>query len=107
MEVASLAQLCFIALRSNDFEAKKILNQAIEELFLLALVVLKKLQLTDKPVDCVLAGRVNQDQYIYQNLANKLQAINSQINIIIPQTDPVYGALRIALKQLYGTNPIS
>jgi len=107
MEVASLAQLCFIALRSNDFEAKKILNQAIEELFLLALVILKKLQLVDKPVDCVLAGRINHDQYIYQNLANKLQAINSQINIIIPQTDSVYGALKIALKQLYGPNPIS
>jgi N-acetylglucosamine kinase-like BadF-type ATPase len=106
VEVAGLAPICFKAFRTGDDEAKRILNDVIDELALLAKAVLKKLNLIDKPADCILAGGINQDQYIYQNIAQKIQAINPQINVIIPQTQPVYGALKIALKNIYGNKMI-
>lgn len=106
VEIASLAKICFKAFRAGDEEAKRILSETINELTLLIQTVLKKLNLLEKEVDCVLAGGINQDQFIYQNIAQRIQTINSKANVIVPQTQPVYGALKIALRNLYGAQII-
>lgn len=97
MQVAALAKLAFDALAEGDQAAKSIIDQAGEELFLMAKVVIEKLGLNNKPADCVFAGKVLLNDYMKKLVSDKLSQTFPSLKIVIPTNDPVHGALRIAM----------
>lgn len=99
MQMAGLAKLVFEAIEQNDQAAKAVLDQAVDELFLMAKVVIEKLNLQNQSADCVFSGKVLTADYLKTNLQNKLTSAYPQLTIVIPDTEPVYGALKMALQQ--------
>lgn len=97
-EIADLALLCFQALTERDQVAKLIIDSAVDELFLMAKTVIDKLDMASLEIDCVLAGKVTSNEYVKQQISEKLKNYSSQINIVIPEKQPVYGALKMALR---------
>lgn len=98
MQIAALATLAFDAAEAGDSAAQAIIDQAIVDLCLMAEVVIKDLALTDKPADLVLAGKIMHQAYINQRVAQKLLALSPQLNVLLPDKEPVYGALKIAMR---------
>lgn len=98
MQIAALAKLAFEATTEGDIVAKEIIDQAGEELFLMAKVVIETLGLNNKPADCVFAGKVLLNDYMRQFVNRKLTQAFPTLNIVIPTKDPVHGALRIAMQ---------
>lgn len=99
MQIAALARLAFEAMSEGDKVAKFIIDQAAEELVLMAKVVIEKLELNQKPADCVFAGKVLLNEYMKDYVGGKLQEMYPQLVIKIPEQEPVYGALKMALKK--------
>ena len=97
-EVADLALLAFAGLETGDRVSQKILDHAIEELFLMAETVIGQLNLLTKNADCVLVGKVVTNPYIRQNLEKKLKTLGSELNIIVSEGNSVAGALKLAME---------
>lgn len=97
-EVADLARLCQQAYEAGDGEAERILAEAVEGLVELVSTALRRLNLTEARVDLILVGGVTKFSYIYQSLDEKLSQICPKLVMIRPDKEPVYGALRMALK---------
>lgn len=98
-EISDLGLICFQAMEQGDALAKNIIDQAIQELILMAKTVINKLQISDKTIDCVLAGKVTTNPYVKDIISNSLRKEFPNINIIIPDKDPIYGALKMAMKE--------
>lgn len=98
MQIAGLAKLAFDGLEQNDGVAKAIIDQAIEDLFVMAKVVIEKLDLQNRDSDCVFSGKVLSDPYLSNALKAKLNQHYPNLQVLPPQEEPVYGALKIALK---------
>lgn len=96
-QIAALAVLASEALVQGDNAAKEIIDGAIDELFLMTKVVVESLGLQDKSTDMVFAGKVIQDEYIKDNLSKRLLEKFTKLKIVIPDKEPVYGALKIAM----------
>lgn len=97
MQVAGLAKLAFDALEQNDEVAKEIVDEAAEDLFLMAKVVIEKLKLQERPSDCVFSGKVLLSDYLKNKLKEKINQSYPSIQVLVPEDEPVYGALKIAL----------
>lgn len=95
-EIADLALICFEALAENDQEAKRIIDEAISELVLMAKTVAEKLLITQDNYDLVLAGKIATNDYVRNALVNKIKEISANVQIVIPEKDPVYGALKMS-----------
>lgn len=97
-EVAELAQVCLRAFDQGDAAARGIFDYAVTELFMMAKAVMDKLQLVQRPADCVLAGSVTKISYVQDQLRQKLLATAPQLNVVVPTEAPVHGALKLALQ---------
>jgi len=83
----------------GDQVAKYILDQAAEELFIMAKVVVERLGLNNKQAECVFSGKVLLNDYMKNLVGGKLKQAYPSLKIVIPDKDPVYGALKIALQK--------
>lgn len=99
MQIAALAKLAFEAMEEGDQAAKAIIDHAAEELILMARVVIERLGLNQKSADCVFAGKVLLNDYMKNYVEGKLKQLYPQLNVLIPDQEPVYGALKLALKK--------
>ena len=96
IEVAELAQLCSQAYEQNDPAAQAIFSWAEQELCLLVITVLRRLELMTTPCDIVFSGSVLQVPHIYQSLEKLLKEKHPQLTIVVPETPPVHGAVKLA-----------
>lgn len=97
MQVAGLAKLAFDALEDGDEVARQIVDRAADDLFTMAKVVIEKLGLSERPSDCVFSGKVLLSEYLKNKLKEKINQTYPSIQVLIPEDEPVYGALKIAL----------
>ncbi len=95
-EIAELAQVCLRGFDQGDQVARHILDDAIDELVLMATTVLTKLDLLGKATDCVLAGSITKIAYIQEQLKIRLSEKCPQLRVIIPDQPPVSGAVKLA-----------
>lgn len=102
-QVAQLAKLCEEAYHQGDPTAQQLFLDAATQLRIMIHAVIRKLNMEDHQVECVLAGSIAQLEIIQHELQRQLQPLVPQLHFIIPQQPPVYGALKIALHQLKDT----
>ncbi|MBI4215240.1 MAG: hypothetical protein HY602_00765 [Parcubacteria group bacterium] len=96
-KIASLAALIDSISPKEDAVVKKILNQAVDELFYTAKAVLGKLFIAEQPFELALGGSILAEKaYIRKRLARKLKKLYPQIQIIVFKGKPVLGAIKIA-----------
>ena len=97
-EVARLSPLCTQAVAVGDEVAQKILDEEVQEMVLSASTVLKKLHTGDEPFDVVFAGSILELQEVVSKVMEQLAARFTNITFIQQSSDPVYGAVKIALQ---------
>ncbi len=95
IEVAELAPLCTQAYEAGDVVAKDILDWAVTAIAIMVTTVVEKLSLSK--FDLVFSGAVTNVPYIKENISKVLEQKYPEIHIITPQSEPVFGALKIAL----------
>lgn len=100
IEVAQISHLCSLAMEHGDSVAELIFNHAIEELMIHVSTVIKKLNLSETEFDLVLSGAVMKLPHMQEQLVKQVLAIYPQVNISVPDSLPVYGAVKLALKAL-------
>lgn len=98
-EVAALSPLCVQAFEQGDQTAKQILEYQTGELYNMISTVLLALKIDQVDVDIVFTGGVNQISFVAENLRQKLTALAPESNLVIPDKEPVYGAIRLALQK--------
>lgn len=98
IEVAELAPLCTKAFEEGDAVAKDILDWTISDLVIMAKVVVNKLAL--QKFDLVFSGAVTTIPYVHTGVADALKAQYPELNIIAPNTEPVFGALKMAMQEV-------
>lgn len=96
-QIAELARICFSAREQFDATANEIIAEAIEEMILMVTAVMKRLVLVNTPTDLVLIGGIATDPYTKSQLKVRLKTKYSNLNIIVPEQPPVYGALQLAM----------
>lgn len=96
-EIAELAQVCLRAYSQADVVATAIFDHAVEELVLMTSTVIRRLDLAEKPVVCVLAGSITKISHVETELKTRLTTQFPQITMTTPETPPVHGALKMAL----------
>ncbi len=97
IEVAELAPLCTQAYEAGDAVAKDILDWAVTAIVIMVTTVTDKLSL--QKFDLVLSGAVTNVPYIKENTSKILKDKYPEINVITPKSEPVFGALKIAMKE--------
>lgn len=98
--IAELAIICFDAAWQGDEVAAQIINDAIAQLIITVDAAIRQLNLADRDTDLVLAGSVATKDQINKTLKEQLQKKYLQLNIVIPEKAPVYGALKMAIREL-------
>lgn len=98
-EIAELSQLCLMAFDQGDAVAKEIFDHNINQQLEMVEAVIRRLKLEAVPTDCVLVGSITKIAYVQTNLTAKLKEKYPQLSVVIPSQAPVYGALKMALKQ--------
>lgn len=99
IEVAELAQLCSRAYEAHDQAAIDIFHWSEVELALLASTLLKKLHLETEPTDLILSGAVLSISHVREQLEMHLREQFPNLKIVFPEKPPMYGALKLALKE--------
>ncbi len=97
IEVAELALLCSKAFEQGDAIAKDIFDWTVQDIITMIQTVATKLEL--QKFDLVLSGAVLSVDYIYTQVSEQLKAVYPQIKIIVPDTAPVFGALKMAIAE--------
>jgi N-acetylglucosamine kinase-like BadF-type ATPase len=100
IEIAELAPLCTEALAQNDIVATDIFDRTIADIITNAMAVIRKLGLEKKQFDFVLSGTVSKIPYINDGICGVLADEYPLAKIIIPDGDPVFGGLKLAMKEL-------
>ena len=99
IEVAELSQLCSTAYEIGDEAAIEIFQWAGQELVLSVKTVLRKLELEHTPTDLVFSGSILGIDHVQQAVKQQLIAEFPELTFVRPEKPPVYGALKLALKQ--------
>lgn len=100
-EIAELAKITFAQHEAGDPVATGILEWASHELLEMARAVIYKLEMQERVVDCVLVGSVTNIPYMHDRLAEQLPTICSQIQLVRPEKEPVFGALKMAMDEAF------
>lgn len=98
-EVAELAKECEQALHQGDKVAQEIFDHVVEELMSMITTAVRRLGIAERQVDLVLAGGVCKIGYIGEQLQAKVRALYPMMQVIYPDKEPVYGALKLALEK--------
>jgi N-acetylglucosamine kinase-like BadF-type ATPase len=96
-QIAEVSKVCFEAFEEGDAMASSILNQAVEDLALMAYSVMEKLGFRSGAVECVVTGGILQSEWVKKELLQHLRAFNPEVKLIQPHHPPVWGALQLAL----------
>ncbi len=99
IEVAELSQVCMQAFQQGDQAAGVIFDTAVSELIELAGAVVRQLSLSERQADVVLAGAILQQDPVKSKVSEALRE-QFLLNPIVPETPPVYGAIKLALKNI-------
>lgn len=100
IEIAELAPLCSEAFAQNDVVAIDIFDRTITDIVTNAFAVVTKLGLENSAFDFVLSGTVTKIPYINAGICKILASTYPLAHISIPDGDPVFGGLKIILKEL-------
>lgn len=98
IEIANLSYLCTQAQAQGDVTAQEILDKTVGEVVVIVSTVVDKLNLNSKNFDCVFSGSVIKLDYLNDKVSQILKEKYSNINLILPDDNPVLGALKIAMK---------
>lgn len=98
IEIADLAHLFTLAYEKGDEAAKDIYEKTVNEIIEMISTVVEKLQLNNDLFDCVFSGAIMKLSFMQEKVTLLLKDKYQNINIIFPETEPVLGALKIAMK---------
>lgn len=98
IEVADLAPLCTQAFEAGDAVAKDIFDWTVSAITTMVKTVAGKLNL--KEFDLIFSGSITAIPYINKNVSEIFKREYPGVTIITPHTEPVFGALKIAMKEL-------
>jgi N-acetylglucosamine kinase-like BadF-type ATPase len=99
VEVANLSYLCSKAYEQGDNIARDIFEKTVNEIITMVSTVVDKLELADKDFDCVFSGAVTQIPFIKESVSAILQEKYTHVAPVFPGGDPVFGALKIAMRE--------
>lgn len=98
-EVAACSMICSEAYTRQDPVAIAIFDQVVTDLEKLVTAVVSRLELNNHAADCILVGSViNEIEYVHQQLISRLVASYPQFTVKKAETDPVFGALKLAME---------
>jgi len=100
IEIAELAPLCSEAFAQNDIVATDIFDRTIADIVTNAFAVVTKLGLENRQFDFVLSGTVIKIPYINAGICQIFASEYPLAKIIIPDGDPVFGGLKIAMREM-------
>ncbi|WP_240746741.1 N-acetylglucosamine kinase [Cryptosporangium phraense] len=97
-----LAPLLFEAATAGDEVARTIVARQAEEIALMAGVALRRLNLTDQPVEVVLGGGVLAagHEVLLDDVRARILAVAPRATLRIPAVSPLVGAALLALEEL-------
>jgi len=98
-EIAELSKLTIAAHEAGDSVATGILDWAVWELVEMARAVIDRLEIRNEVVDCVLVGSITKVQFVYDRLAEQLPLTCPAIQLVRPEQEPAYGALKMAMQE--------
>jgi len=98
-EIARLSPLCTKAVEAGDEVAISILHEEIDEMILSASTVLKKLHSGDELFEIVFAGAILELEYVSSKVKEQLSTQFSNLHFVRQDSDPVYGAIKLALRK--------
>lgn len=98
IEVAQLAPICSEAYSQGDEVARSILEHTVEELVLMVSTVVERLGIGNRFFDLVLAGSVAKLPEVERALIDQFRASYKTVNIIVPTTPSVHGAISLAMR---------
>lgn len=98
-EVAALSKVCMTAYNQNDEVAHNIFHRAADDLTSMIRAVVKRLQLENKPLVCVLEGSITRLEHVNKVLRDRVAELYPQATVLNPKKTPVYGALKLAVNR--------
>ena len=98
IEVAELAPLCSAAFADGDTVAKAIFDETIADIVIMVQTVVERLTLNRKQFDLVFSGSIMAIPYVNKGVSEVFQKQCPLIHIVTPQGEPVFGALRVAMR---------
>ncbi|MEN8252898.1 MAG: BadF/BadG/BcrA/BcrD ATPase family protein [Patescibacteria group bacterium] len=98
--ISELAIICFNAAEHGDEVAVQIIKDAIAQLIITVEAAVNKLDLSDRDTDLVLAGSIATKDSVTASLKEQLSQRFMQLNVVVPSQAPVYGALKMALREV-------
>ncbi len=91
---------CDLASQKKDFVAKKLMEQAGQELALSTKTVIKSLDLQKTRFPLVLVGSMFKSDIVLKTVKKQVRAFAKKADFILPKHEPVIGAVKIALEKL-------
>ena len=88
------------ASQMGDKVARKILEEAGEELSILAISVIKRLNFHNKKFPLVLIGAMFKSKIILNKLKKEIKKLAPRAEFIFPKEEPVIGAIKLAIENL-------
>ncbi len=99
-KISSLSSICNIVVQKRDKIAQKILIEAGNELALAVKTIIKELGFFKKSFPLVLVGGLFKSKIILDVLKKEIKKIAPKTRFIIPQKEPVIGAIKMAIEEL-------
>ena len=99
--ILSFSILVDQASKSDDKVAKNILIKAGNELALSAITVIKKLNFQTAKFPLGLAGKMFKSKLVLDTVKKEIKKIAPQAKFIRPKSEPVIGAIKLALEQIH------
>ena len=99
--ILSFSTLVDRASKRNDRVAKNILIKAGNELALAANTVIKKLNFQTAKFPLGLAGKMFKSKLVLDTVKKEIKKIAPQAKFIRPKSEPVIGAIKLALEQIH------
>ena len=93
--IPKLSIMVDFAQREGDSVATEILREAAEEIFTGVKVVSEKMSLEDFPL--ILVGGMFKSGFLEKEIAQKVKKEDKKIDIIKPEKEPVFGAVKLAI----------
>lgn len=95
-----LSIACDLAAVKGDKAAEAILKEAGKNLALAAATVIKKLKLKNKKFPLVLVGGMFNSKIVFNTVIKEVKKIAPKAEFIRPKTEPVKGAVKLAIEQV-------
>lgn len=101
-QIAELAKSCVEAQQAGDKIATEILQSVVDDLVVMTEAVIRRLALKAEPFTLIISGSIAKLPLIYDQLQQRLYQAYPQVQIKQIDEEPVYGAIRLAVKDFAG-----